>query len=244
MLDELTNNLAVILRDEDLQKYAGDAFGNFVKAVAFLDMGASVDGIKDVKDFVFYIPNALFWDKMQRYLFGTFKCYEEQVKLSSKFTKDNPNYIKFVKRQIHLIDKMDADEKIDYFANLTRYFLLHDMSIALYYKLANFISICTPEELSYIKDCNCDQKFSLNTMISSLYCYGLFEQVEREQGGADYVLSGFAKALKSSSLNFDEGLYTGKCFLTYDDVEPFSIAEPMPLETLNNLFDNPDGGGH
>ena len=22
---------------------------------------------------IFYIPNALFWDKMQRYLFGTFK---------------------------------------------------------------------------------------------------------------------------------------------------------------------------
>lgn len=83
-----------------------------VKAVTIHDTGAAVDGIKDVKDFVFYIPNALFWDKMQRYLFGTFKCYKEQVKMSSKFTKDNSDYLKFVKRQIHLIDKMDADEKL------------------------------------------------------------------------------------------------------------------------------------
>ena len=42
--------------------------------------------------------------------------------MSSKFTKDNSDYLKFVKRQIHLIDKMDADEKIDYYANLTRCF--------------------------------------------------------------------------------------------------------------------------
>ena len=237
MLDDSTNKFAIILRNEDLQNYAGDAFYNLVKAVTIHDMGAAIDGIKDVKDFVFYIPNALFWDKMQQYLFGTFKCYKEQVKLSSKFTKDNTDYIKFVKRQIHLIDKMDADEKIDYYANLTRCFLLSNMELALYYKLANFISICIPEELSYIKDCDCNAKFDLNTMISSLYYHGLFEQVERTQGGADYVLSGFAKALKSSSLNFDEGLYAGKRFLTYDDVAPLSIAEPMLLEDL-------DGGNY
>lgn len=206
MLDDSTNKFAIILRNEDLQNYAGDAFYNLVKAVTIHDTGAAVDGIKDVKDFVFYIPNALFWDKMQRYLFGTFKCYKEQVKMSSKFTKDNSDYLKFVKRQIHLIDKMDADEKIDYYANLTRCFLLSDMDLALYYKLANFISICIPEELFYI------QNF-------------------------DYVLSGFAKALKSSSLNFDEGLYAGKRFLTYDDVAPLSIAEPMLLEDL-------DGGNY
>lgn len=29
---------------------------------------------------------------------------------------------------------------------------------------------------------------------------------EKEHGGVDYVLSSFAKALKSNSLNFDEGL--------------------------------------
>ena len=64
MLDDSTNKFAIILRNEDLQNYAGDAFYNLVKAVTIHDTGAAVDGIKDVKDFVFYIPNALFWDKM------------------------------------------------------------------------------------------------------------------------------------------------------------------------------------
>ena len=63
-------------------------------------------------------------------------------------------------------------------------------------------------------------------MISSLYHYGLFDQIECEQGGANYVLSDFAKALKSSSLNFDEGFYTEKRILTYNDIKPLNIAEP------------------
>ena len=53
MLDDSTNKFAIILRNEDLQNYAGDAFYNLVKAVTIHDTGAAVDGIKDVKDFVF-----------------------------------------------------------------------------------------------------------------------------------------------------------------------------------------------
>ena len=33
MLDDSTNKFAIILRNEDLQNYAGDAFYNLVKAV-------------------------------------------------------------------------------------------------------------------------------------------------------------------------------------------------------------------
>ena len=123
------------------------------------------------------------------------------------------------------------------YANLTRCFLLSDMDLALYYKLANFISICIPEELFYIQNFDYDKKAGLNTMISSLYHYGLFDQIECEQGGANYVLSDFAKALKSSSLNFDEGFYTEKRILTYNDIKPLNIAEPLSWENL-------DGGSY
>ena len=47
MLDDSTNKFAIILRNEDLQNYAGDAFYNLVKAVTIHDTGAAVDGIKD-----------------------------------------------------------------------------------------------------------------------------------------------------------------------------------------------------
>ena len=63
MLDDSTNKFAIILRNEDLQNYAGDAFYNLVKAVTIHDTGAAVDGIKDVKDFVFYIHSSI-WIEM------------------------------------------------------------------------------------------------------------------------------------------------------------------------------------
>ena len=93
------------------------------------------------------------------------------------------------------------------------------------------------EELFYIQNFDYDKKAGLNTMISSLYHYGLFDQIECEQGGANYVLSDFAKALKSSSLNFDEGFYTEKRILTYNDIKPLNIAEPLSWENL-------DGGSY
>ena len=43
MLDDSTNKFAIILRNEDLQNYAGDAFYNLVKAVTIHDTGAAVD---------------------------------------------------------------------------------------------------------------------------------------------------------------------------------------------------------
>ena len=42
MLDDSTNKFAIILRNEDLQNYAGDAFYNLVKAVTIHDTGAAV----------------------------------------------------------------------------------------------------------------------------------------------------------------------------------------------------------
>lgn len=86
---------------------------------------------------------------MQRYFFGTFRDYSEQVKMSVEFTEDNSEYEAFVKKQIHLINEMNDDRKIDYFAMLTRCLLLNDMKYDLYYKLARFINICTSEELEY-----------------------------------------------------------------------------------------------
>ena len=119
------------------------AFWNIVKAVVLGDVGALLDATDDLKNIIFHTPTVLFWDKMQRYLFGTFRDYEDQVEMSRKFTRDNSDYEVFVKKQIHLINEMNDDLKIDYFATLTRCYLLTDMEDALYYKLARFINICT-----------------------------------------------------------------------------------------------------
>ena len=112
------------------------------------------------------------------------------------------------------------------------------MEDALYYKLARFLTMCTPEELEYIALFDYEEKTALTAMVSSLYQYGLFDQQEKEHGGVDYVLSGFAKALKSNSLNFDEGMGGRTRIVSYSQIVPLSIAEPATWEDLDRVFND------
>ena len=248
MFDKQVTALTAILKDKDIREYSGDAFWNIIKAVVLGDVGALLDATNNLKNILFHTPTVLFWDKMQRYLFGTFRDYSDQVRMLAKITKDNSEYEAFVKKQIHLINEMNDDRKIDYFAMLTRCFLLTDMEDALYYKLARFINICTPEELEYIKSFDYDKKSEINAVISSLYQYGLFDQAEKEHGGVDYVLSGFAKALKDNSLNFDEGLHGRVRILSYEQIPPLNIAEPATWDDIDSIINDNDvvidGNGH
>lgn len=228
--------LTTILKDRDIHEYAGDAFLNIVKAVSLGDVGALLDSSVDIKNLLFHTPTILFWDKMQRYMFGTFRDYTEQVKMAGKFNEDNKDYEKFVKRQIYLINEINDDKKVDYFAQLTRCYLLTEMENALYYKLAKFLVMCTPEELDYIASFGYEETTNLTVMVSSLYQYGLFEQQEKQHGGVDYVLSGFAKALKYNSLNFNEGISGRNRIVSYSQIAPLSISEPMTWEDIDNVF--------
>lgn len=236
MFENQVTALTAILKDKDIQEYAGDAFWNIIKAVSLGDVGALLDTASDVKNLLFHAPTVLFWDKMQRYMFGTFRNYAEQVKMAGKFNYDNGDYEKFVKKQIHLINEINDDKKVDYFAQLTRCYLLTEMEDALFYKLARFLTLCTPEELDYISSFGYEETTVLTAMVSSLYQYGLFDQKEKENGGVDYILSGFAKALKSNSLNFDEGTAGRVRILSYEQIAPLSISEPMTFEDLDEVF--------
>ena len=88
---------------------------NIIKAVSLGDAGALLDSANDIKNLVFHAPTVLFWDKMQRYMFGTFRDYREQVKMAEKFCLDNGDYEKFVKKQIHLINEINDDKKVIFF---------------------------------------------------------------------------------------------------------------------------------
>ena len=235
MLEKQLEALTTMLKDKDIHEYAGDAFWGIIKAVSLGDVGALIDSGGDIKNLLFHTPTILFWDKMQRYMFGTFRDYAEQVKMAGKFSEDNKDYERFVKRQIHLINEIDDDKKVDYFAQLTRCYLLTEMDNALYYKLAKFLIMCTPEELDYIASFDYEGTTQLTAMVSSLYQYGLFEQQEKQHGGVSYALSGFAKALKYNGLNFNERTSGEKRIVSYSQIAPLSISEPMTWEDINNI---------
>ena len=235
MLEKQLEALTTILKDKDIHEYAGDAFWGIIKAVSLGDVGALIDSGGDIKNLLFHTPTILFWDKMQRYMFGTFRDYAEQVKMAGKFSEDNKDYERFVKRQIHLINEIDDDKKVDYFAQLTRCYLLTEMDNALYYKLAKILILCTPEDLDYIVSFDYEGTTKLTAMVSSLYQYGLFEQQEKQHGGVSYALSGFAKALKYNGLNFNERTSGEKRIVSYSQIAPLSISEPMTWEDINNI---------
>ena len=89
MFDKQVTALTAILKDKDIREYSGDAFWNIIKAVVLGDVGALLDATNDLKNILFHTPTVLSWDKMQRYLFGTFRDYSDQVRMLAKFTKDN-----------------------------------------------------------------------------------------------------------------------------------------------------------
>lgn len=239
MLEKQLNALQTILTDEDLQKYADEGFWNLIEAVVFKDAFAGVSAVKNAKDLIFHMPTILFWDKMKRYLFGTFHGYDDQVKMAKKFNKDHKKYYKFVKRQIHIINEIDEDMKIDYFASLTRAFLLTGLEENLFFKLAKILSTCTLAELEYIKIFETGCTVDNSAIVSSLYHYGLFTQTDVAEK-TKYTLSDYAVALKQNCLNFNEGLQGEQRLIGYDDLSPLAIAEPtkdIPEDFITSMFE-------
>lgn len=230
MIDKQIATLGRILKNDDIQGYAGDAFWNLIQAVITADMFAGVEAAKDIKELIFHMPTLIFWDKMKRFLLGTYKCFSDQVKMAAKFEEDYAEYNSFVKQQIYLVDALDDDMKIDNFSALTRCFLLTDLSQELYFKLAKLISVSTSFELAYLKEKDVDFSSKNTAMISMLYHNGLFTQIEREDGTTAYVLSGLAKALKFNSLNFDEDAGNQS---RMPSMEEIILPIPEPVSTFD-----------
>lgn len=222
MLDNQVNALRCIMEDSEIRNYTGDAFWNLIQAVTTADAFAGITAAKDIKEIIFHMPTLIFWDKMKRYLLSTFKSYDDQVKMSAKFNKDNTKYNEFVKQQIQLVNELDDDKKVDFFANLTRCFLLSEFESELYFKLAKIISGLTCSELLFLQRISYDYTSKNNTMISLLYQDGLFIQHETDEGEIQYVLSDLAKALKQNSLNSDEGILGISRFKSYEQLSPLN----------------------
>lgn len=247
MLKKQIEELSRIIKNEDLKKYAGDAFWNLIYSVVTTDWHSGVMAVNDIKKLIFHMPTILFWDKMKQFLLGTFHSYEDQVKLSARFYQDEKKYTEFVKKQIYLIDEIDDDAKIDYYAKLTRCFLLTELESNLYFKLAKIISLCTVDELKFLQEIPMSYRARNTAMISSLYFYGLFSQEDKgDVGGVFYYLSDFCKALKQNSLNYEDSFNGAKRRVSYEQIAPLGIPEPVAFEEIANAFEEEsiilDGG--
>lgn len=99
---EWIKSLTNVLKTDDLQKYNGEDLKALIIAGSTGDaLVAKPVVVKTVQNIV-HLPTAIFWDKMERFLYGTFHSLEDQVKMASKFEFDTEDYSRFVKKQIRV----------------------------------------------------------------------------------------------------------------------------------------------
>lgn len=238
MLEKQIQALGTVMKSPESRSLALDGSLSLMKFVLFEDYGAGVDLAKAAATFLFHTPTMLYWDKMWRYMCAVYKVPADHIKLAEKFNDDNPKYEAFVKKQMNLINQLNDDQKIDYFACLTRSYIYTGLEENLYLKLARFLTECTPGELQFLADVRYDERLDNTMMAASLYQYGLLMLEEQTDGKSKYILSDFGKSLKQNSLNFDEGIQGQVRLKSYNLLTPARLPEYMTSEDVDRMFEN------
>lgn len=234
-IEEQVDILAETIQKKELQEYIHGEFLSLIQAVIFKKKQVAVEMGLDAMQILFHMPTAMFWAKMERYLRGSFLSFEDQIKFSMKFSEDNENYKNFVKKQINLINNIEADSKVDYLANLTRCFFLFDMDVPLYFRLARIIENCTSEELDFLRDVKLDAMMENNAMVSMLIIQGIIVQTQNENDNTRYMISSFGELLKKCSLNFESEGWDFDGSLRYKEINGIPQIEPISIEDVDML---------
>ena len=233
MLQEFCKSLILAIKDKDIQKYKEDAIWNLIETIYTGSPFSAIAARKSINELVFHIPTAFFWSKMQQFLLGTYRSFEDQIKMAAKFSGDNDKYEEYVytliETIIETIDKIDTTEKVNYFSNITRAFLLDVIDEELFYKFRQLLMDCNKIELSYIKQADMKRHYKNDMMIFSLRIVGLMEQSD----GDDYVFTNLAKEFKKYALSDDE---TSKPPIKYLEIEPPEEMTELTKKELNEIL--------
>ena len=71
MLENVTNGIVAIINDCDIREIGKKSVLDFANFVVNKDPVSLVETIDDTRKFLWQIPNAIFWDKMYRFMIGT-----------------------------------------------------------------------------------------------------------------------------------------------------------------------------
>lgn len=227
-LEEQYSLIADAIKNADIPSLLEDGIFDFASTIILKDPVSGVRTAADALATIKTFPNVLFWEKTRRFLSGSFNGYADQIKFAEKFNSDNYKYKDFVKTQLSIINTIETDKKIDYFAQLTRCFYLSSMDVPLYFRLVKFIQNCTTNELEFMEEAKYNQHFTNNAMISMLILQGLVVQ-DNNGEKTYYVISSLGKVLKECSLNFGES-GTIKTNLKYYDVEGLPQIEKRKVD--------------
>lgn len=173
MIEKISNGIIAIVKNDNIKEFAHKKVIDLVDAILSESQVSAISTIDDVRKLLWQIPNALFWDKMFRFMTSTFSDYEYQIRMCEKFQTDNNRYKEFVKKLIQVIEKLDFDEKVDWFANLTRSFLMELLNEDEYFKLSFALRQISSQDLLYLKELVTEKDKSENGILNILYQHSL-----------------------------------------------------------------------
>ena len=233
--EQIITNFIEIFKNETIQDYLKNSFWDFIQALFTGDVFSGISSIKNAKDLFFHIPTVIFWDKMRKFLLGTYRDFEDQIRMANKFSKDNAKYREFVSQLFDVVDKIDCERKIDYFSSLTRSYLSNLIDEDLYYELRKLIMNCTINELQFINDTKQGQRLEYNMMIFFFKGMGLVD-LNSDYSSNYYLLTELALKLKEHALN-DDSIPKHKALLSEtkppEDMIPATSKETEEMFNIN-----------
>lgn len=229
---QICKNIIEIIKNKNMQDYKDDAIWELIQYIFTGDVFSGISSIKNIKDMIFHAPTIIFWNKMQKFLLSTYRNFEEQVKMSSKFSKDNKKYQDFVLQMMETVDKLDDEIKVDYYSNITRSFFLELIDEDLFYKFRQILMSCNISELKYIDSKNKNSRFDYDIMTFSLKNYGLVD-LKSDHDSNYYQLTQLALKLKEHALNSDDNV---KQKTTISEIEAPDDLVPMTDAEVEDML--------
>ena len=167
---------------------------------------------KDVKN----IPNMLFYSKLEKFLSGIGEIeYEKRIKFISKFVNGQEDI--FAGKVLHIIDKIDDENKSLILANLFRCLCYENINLSMYFRLCNIVNNTILEDLAYLLSNEKTVLFTLNLNVDTLCKIGLIQKTSMGTVN-NYEILGLGNLLL-------------QCGLAYGDL-------PNILESQDAFFSN------
>lgn len=206
MWEKINDTIVNVLKSGETRKFAKNSAENIARACFTHDIKSGVKQAVETGKYIGSIKDSLFWSKMKKWLQQTYTTQEMEANISAKFTEDEPKYKEYTKRQLQFIAQVDEEEKIDFYANLTRAWLLKYIDSSLYFKLSYLLKVFTLEELEYLKENYTTQDITtINYYIREFSLYGLIDIVENtNMGNSKYKYSELAEIFVVCGLTFDD----------------------------------------
>lgn len=199
---DMAKNLKVIVLSGETKEFLKKVPADIGKFLLFGDVQS---GIEDTAEYISSIKDINFWEQISMWLKDSYGVEEIPANLSNKFSEDNENFEKYTERQIETVMNLGQSQKIKYYADLTRAWLMGFIKTDMYFKFSNLLERLILEELEYLKEHIDKNISSFDYYISQFLKYGLVEIKDQEVNESiTYIYSDLARKFVSYCLNYEK----------------------------------------